>query len=312
MPSYRDNLATGLLEAMEADDRVVVLGAGVADPKGVFGTTLEAHRRFPSRVIETPLSENMLTGACAGLAANGWRPVLVHARFEFALLGMEHLVNTIAKWPWLHGGQRLPVVIRCIVGRGWGQGPTHSQSFHHWLAGVPGLRVLYPVLPDDVGRMLKEAILGEGPVVFIEPRRMYEISQMGGAEKGRVDAQIVTFGDAILDAVEAWSILKGVGVMVRVVPIQDMHAVRMWDSTIPIVVVDSEPSIYGANEQTINGMPHWRKLTSRWQPTPSAFRLEAKHYVDSGRIAEVVLGLLGKGGLETGNGAVRDDFKGPF
>ncbi len=289
---YREAIAETTLQLMKDDPKVIVLGEGVADQKGIFGTTKLAHDAFPDRVIETPLSENMLTGALAGLACEGFKPIYVHARAEFSLLGMEHIVNTIAKWPALHGGQELPIVIRMLVGHGWGQGPTHSQSFHGMFASVPGLEVMYPVFPDAVGPMLWHAVKRGKPTIFIEPRRLYELERVSSKDTGG-EAQILTIGDSILDAVAAQKILyPSVGLRVRA--LQNFPPDIL--TTKPTVIVDSTPIDYGAtaeimalidrDQPVIRVGPHSR-------PCPTAEHLEKDWYPTPLDIANAVLEILG-------------------
>ena len=127
--------------SMALDPAVMVIGLGVPDPKGIFGTTLGLVEKYgPERVSDMPTSENGMTGAAIGLAIRGMRPILTHQRVDFATLTMEQIVNQAAKWHYMFGGRMsVPLVIRMLIGRGWGQGPQHSQSLQAWFAHVPGL-----------------------------------------------------------------------------------------------------------------------------------------------------------------------------
>ena len=115
---------------MARDPAVYLMGLGVPDPKGIFGTTRGLAEKYgSSRVLDMPTAENGMTGVAIGSALVGMRPVMVHQRFDFALLAMEQLVNQAAKWHYTFAGKAsVPLVVRLIVGRGWGQGPTHCQS----------------------------------------------------------------------------------------------------------------------------------------------------------------------------------------
>jgi pyruvate dehydrogenase E1 component beta subunit len=105
------------------------------------------------------------------------RPIMVHQRIDFALLAMEQIVNQAAKWHYMFGGRKsAPLVIRMLVGRGWGQGPQHSQSLHAWFAHVPGLKVVLPSTPQDAKGLLISAVEDENPVIFIEHRWLHNIS----------------------------------------------------------------------------------------------------------------------------------------
>ena len=131
---------------MERDPSVFLMGVGVDDPNGIFGTTIEPYQKFgPDRVFDVPISENMLTGAAVGAAINGMRPMMVHARMDFLLLTMDQIVNHAAKWKYMSGGEfSVPLVIRAIVGKGWGQAAQHSQSLQAMFAHTPGLAVVMP------------------------------------------------------------------------------------------------------------------------------------------------------------------------
>ena len=133
------NLA--LHEAMFLDPAVICYGLGVTDPKAVFGTTSGLEQRFGrSRVFDMPTSENAMTGVAIGAALNGIKPVVTHQRLDFFLLALDQLVNGAAKWYYMFGNQvSVPMTIRLILGRGWGQGPTHSQNLQAWFAHIPGL-----------------------------------------------------------------------------------------------------------------------------------------------------------------------------
>jgi pyruvate dehydrogenase E1 component beta subunit len=157
---------------MEADSSVFVMGEGVTDPKAIFGTTAGLAARFgKSRVLEMPVAENGFTGAAIGAALMGRRPLVIHQRVEFALLAFEQLANNAAKTHYVSAGKhRVPLVVRLIVGRGWGQGPAHSQSLEALFAYVPGLKVVMPATPADCKGLLLGAIADHNPVIFIEHR----------------------------------------------------------------------------------------------------------------------------------------------
>ena len=123
---------------MGKDPSVFIIGLGVPDPKGVFGTTIGLKEEFGTkRVFDMPNSENAMTGVALGASLNGIRPVMTHQRLDFFLLAMDQLVNNAAKWFYMFGGAcSVPITIRLIIGRGWGQGPTHSQSLQAWFLNL--------------------------------------------------------------------------------------------------------------------------------------------------------------------------------
>src|ERR1700722_19529669 len=162
---------------LAADPSVYLMGLGVPDPKGVFGTTLNLREKYGDRVLDMPTAENGMTGVALGSALCGMRPIMVHQRLDFALLAVEQLVNQAAKWHYMFGGQKsAPIVIRLIVGRGWGQGPQHSQSLHSWFAHIPGLKVVAPATAYDAKGLLISSIEDNNPVMFIEHRWLHGIT----------------------------------------------------------------------------------------------------------------------------------------
>ena len=175
--SYGEAIREALDQSLSDDPTVMVMGLGVPDPRGVFGSTLGLQERHgPDRVMDIPLSENAVTGVALGCAATGMRPVVVHQRVDFTLTSFEQIVNQVAKWRFMFDGRMsAPMVIRMVVGRGWGQGPQHSQSLQALFAHIPGLRVIMPTTAHDAKGMMTAAIRSDDPVVCLEHRWLYGI-----------------------------------------------------------------------------------------------------------------------------------------
>ena len=172
MKTYAQAINEALRIAEEVNPTVFVMGEGVDDPKGVFGTTKNLPRNY-----DMPLCEEGFTGFAIGTALMDMRPVIVHARVDFMLVAMNQLVNMAAKIHHSSGGkQRVPIVVRAIIGKGWGQGSQHSQSLLSTFAHIPGLKVVAPSNAYDAKGMLLHAIFEEiDPVIFIEHRRLYDL-----------------------------------------------------------------------------------------------------------------------------------------
>jgi len=232
--TYAEAIGEALVQAMEANPKVLLMGEGVDDPKGTFGTTLPAFRKFgPARVFDTPLSEQAITGIGVGAALMGVPCVQVHLRSEFLLLAMDQVVNHAAKWRYMTAGKfSVPLTIRCIVGRGWGQAAQHSQSFHGMLASVPGLKVILPTTPYDAKGMMLEAVRDPNPVIVIEHRWLHgkkgEVPAepyyvpLDQARVARVGADITCVAVSLqtLDALAAAEILAGEGIEMEVVDLR--------------------------------------------------------------------------------------------
>lgn len=172
--TYAEAIREAIDQCMEEDPSVFVIGEGVPDPKSVFGTTKELVKKYGNRVMDMPLSENGLTGVCIGASLMGMRPIMVHIRLDFLLLAFDQIVNNAAKWNYMFGGQaKVPLVIRAIIGMGWGQGAQHSQNLQAIFAHIPGLKVVMPSTPYDAKGLLISSIRDNNPVMFIEHRWLY-------------------------------------------------------------------------------------------------------------------------------------------
>ena len=229
-----------LHEAMEIDPSVICYGLGVTDPKAVFGTTSKLQQRFGSeRVFDMPTSENAMTGVAIGAALNGIKSVMTHQRIDFFLLAMDQLVNSAAKWHYMFGGQSsIPITIRLIIGRGWGQGPTHSQNLQAWFAHIPGLKVVMPTTPQDAKGLLLASIFDPNPVVFLEHRWLHntvgEVSEgdyrisLGKARLTKVgaDITIVAMSYMTVEALHAANYLESQGISCEVI---DLRTIKPLD-----------------------------------------------------------------------------------
>lgn len=166
---------------LEAQDQILehhpecfIIGEGVPDPKGVFGTTLGLDKKYPGRVFDSPVSEAGVTGVCIGAALNGLHPIQVHQRMDFSLYAMDQIVNNLAKWKSMFGLERdIPMVIRMTVGRGWGAGNQHAQNLEALYAHIPGLQILVPHDATSAKGLLIRAVLDKKPTIFIEHKWLH-------------------------------------------------------------------------------------------------------------------------------------------
>jgi acetoin:2,6-dichlorophenolindophenol oxidoreductase subunit beta len=173
--TFSDAINRSLIRSMRVNSKVINFGLGINDPKSIFGTTKNLLKYFGNkRVFDTPTSENALTGVGIGLSLGGYIPVMTHQRLDFFLLAMDQLVNVAAKYFYMYGGNfSIPITIRLITGRGWGQGPTHSQNLHSIFAHIPGLKVVMPSTTQDAYQLLLASIFDPNPVIFIESRWLH-------------------------------------------------------------------------------------------------------------------------------------------
>lgn len=212
-----------LQEEMKRNNKLICMGLGINDNTNFFGSTKNLEKEFgSSRVFETPTSENAMTGIGIGLSLNNYPCVMMHQRLDFFLLAMDQLVNSAAKWHFMFGGKKsVPITIRLIVGKGWGQGPTHSQSLQSWFSHIPGLKVVMPTFPSEAYNLLKHSIRDPNPVIFIEHRWLHSLEQKPKGElrlpiknyastyviRGK-DLTVVTYSLSTIEMLSIRNILK--------------------------------------------------------------------------------------------------------
>jgi pyruvate/2-oxoglutarate/acetoin dehydrogenase E1 component len=168
-------LNEALIEVFEAWDDVYLLGEDILDPYGgAFKITKGLSTRWPDRVLTTPVSEASMFGIAGGLALRGYRPILEVMFGDFITLGLDQVVNGIAKFRAMFDDQvRVPLVVRTPMGGGRGYGPTHSQSLEKLLLGVPGITVVAANESQDLKALVREAVADDDPVFLIEHKGMY-------------------------------------------------------------------------------------------------------------------------------------------
>ena len=176
--TFSQAINEALVLSMKKDKNLICYGLGVSDVKNVFNTTRNLKNLFgKKRVFDVPCSENALTGISVGAALAGVRSVVTHQRLDFFLLALDQLVNSAAKWYYMFGSQiSVPITIRLIIGKGWGQGPTHSQNLQSWFNHIPGLKIVMPSTPEDAKGLLISSILDPNPVIFLEHRWLHNIT----------------------------------------------------------------------------------------------------------------------------------------
>lgn len=251
--------------ALSSDPKIYVMGLGVPDPKGIFGTTTGLAEKYGSdRVMDMPTSENSMTGIAIGSALLGFRPIMTHQRVDFFLLALDQLINNAAKWHYMFGGQcQVPMVIRLIIGRGWGQGPQHSQSLHSLFAHIPGLKVVMPSNPYDAKGLLLSAVQDGNPVVYFEHRWLHSIFGEVPAEKYKVpigkakivregcDITLVACSHMTLEAYRAAQWLEAEGVSAEIIdvrsikPLDEEAILRSIAKTGRLIVIDPDWKFMG-------------------------------------------------------------------
>ena len=173
--TYSENILKGFKYLLDNDKDVFVIGQGLWSPWYVGNSMKDLDKIYGrKRIIDTPVSENAVTGAAVGASLCGTKPIVVHPRMDFMLYAMDPIINQAAKWSYMFGGQASPqLTIRSIVNRGGEQGAQHSQMLHSLFAHIPGLRVVMPYSVSDARDLLISSVLCKDPVIYIDDRWLY-------------------------------------------------------------------------------------------------------------------------------------------
>lgn len=348
--TYAEAIAEATAIAMEIDERLLCFGLGVDDPKRVFGTTAGLVERFgPARVFDMPTSEAGMTGVAIGASLDGARCLMTHQRLDFFLLALDQLVNNAAKWRYMFGGQSSPVrlVVRLILGRGWGQGPTHSQNLQSWFAHIPGLKVVMPASPADAKGLLLSALFDDNPVLYLEHRWLHQmqgevpegdyrvpIGQASRVAEG-TDLTIVAMSSMVLEALRAVPCLQRAGISVDVIDLRTIRPLD-WETVLgsvrktgrllavdtgnPMCSVAGEVVATAASECFDRLKTAPRRLTLPDFPVPTSPALTANFYPRAEHIAAVAAEMLGRrvdvqeivASRTSPHDVPGDWFKGPF
>jgi pyruvate/2-oxoglutarate/acetoin dehydrogenase E1 component len=232
-----------LHQMMDDDPSVFLIGQGIKSPWYVGNTAKGLLKKFgPERVIDTPVSENAITGAAVGAALVGMRPVVVHPRVDFMMYAMDPVINEAANWHYMFGGKlSVPVVIWGIINRGGEQAAQHSQSLHALFAHIPGLKVVMPSTPYDAKGLMVAAIKDDNPVIYMDDRWLYNQEgevpkEIYSVEIGRgiirregKDVTVVATSYMVVESIKASGDLEREGVDVEII---DLRSVKPLDENL--------------------------------------------------------------------------------
>lgn len=342
--SFAQAIHEAIDQEMGADPAVFVMGQGVDDFRGIYGTTKGLAEKYGAdRCFDTPLAEEAMTGVAVGAALAGMRPIHTHIRMDFMLLCVNQIINMAAKSRYAYGGTvSVPLVIRAVIGRSWGQGAQHSQALHSLFMHIPGLRVAAPTTPYDAKGLLTQSIRDNNPVIFVEhrmlhpqkghvPANQYTV-QFGKARvlaKGS-DVTIVGILHAAVECLRARDCLAEVGVQAEVidpVSLSPLDVETIADSvrrTRRLLIVDSGWTFCGASAEIVtavserlNGQAPFAFKRMGFAPTvcPTTKKLQDLFYPTVSEIAAQAHGLV------TGDSSWKPahvdspeilQFKGPF
>ena len=341
--TFREALNRALVKEMESDPSVFVFGLDVPDHKRIYGSTVGLVEKFGKRrCFGTPLSEESMTGVALGAAISGLRPVHVHIRADFMLLGMNQIANMISNLRYVSAGKvRVPLVIRAMIGRGWGQSAQHSKSLHNIYAHFPGLKVVLPTTPQDAYGLLRSAIRDDNPVIFLEHRWLYDIADevdenettpLGKSiirREGK-DISLVGVSWMTVEAMKAAEVLAKRGIEAEVVdvrtvaPLDEEPIVNSAMKTKHCIVADHDWVFCGFGAELAALISHncfgalkrpVERLGYAHVPCPTTRSLENLFYPSAEHIirtAEKILGLEPTDLSQESFYTYEQRFKGPF
>ena len=313
MLTYAESIREATENEMARDSSVMVLGIGVDDFKGIYGTTTGLVEKFGiDRVVDTPISEDAMTGVAIGAALAGLRPIHVHIRMDFLLLAMNQLVNIAAKSRYMYGGEvSVPMVVRAIIGRSWEQGAQYSQGLHSFFMHVPGIKVVAPSTPYDAKGCLIQSIRDDNPVVFVEHRLIhYQNGHVPESDytvpfgQARVlsegsDITLVGISHMAAECLGATRYLDDIGLRAEVIdpvslsPLDIDTIIASVEKTGKLLVVDTAWTTCGASaeiivqvtEQLGSAKTECRRLGFASVTCPTTKNLENHFYPDAQKIA---------------------------
>ncbi len=322
LKTFSEIMDDTFLEIFKSDKKVIMLGLGINDPKKIFNTTTKVCKKFPERVFDVPISENSITGIAIGCSLNNLKSIITHQRLDFSLLTVDQIVNQAAKWYYMFDGKKsVPIVIRLIVGRGWGQGPQHSQSLHSIFSHIPGLKVVMPSTSRSAKSLMKAAVRDPNPVIFIEHRWLHNlkfkeknsknIEKLGKAKilKNGKDITIVSCSYMTVEILRLSSYLTKNSISHEIIDLQTISPLdkktilKSVKKTKRILILDIGHKSFGLSSEIIalvtenlriklKTIP--QRIANPDTPTPTSHILSKKYYPTKYEICLKIFEMCGK------------------
>jgi pyruvate dehydrogenase E1 component beta subunit len=322
--SYSQAIREALAEEMERDEQVFLLGEDIGESGGVFGVTKGLFDRFGAeRVLDTPISEEAITGAAIGASLLGGRAVLEIMFSDFAMLAMDMIVNQAAKTHYMTGGRlSAPVTIRLVTGTAGATAAQHSQSLEAWFVHAPGLKCVAPSTPSDAKALLKASIRDPDPVCFFEHKLLYnakgEVADdveplalgVGRVAREGADVTVVAYLNTLREALAAAEALADDDISVEIfdprslVPFDYEGLRTSLQKTGRLLIAHEAPQRggFGAEVAARVAGECWEllhgpivRVCGTNTPMPYAPELESFVIPDAARIADGVRSLVGAG-----------------
>jgi len=319
--TYGQAIREGLYQALEADSMVFAIGQGLWSPWYVGNSMQDLDKSFgKDRIIDSPVSENGITGIAIGGALGGMRPIVIHPRMDFMLLAIDQIVNEAANWHYIFGGEsNVPIVIRSIINRGGEQGAQHSQALYSWFMHIPGLKVVAPSTAYDAKGLMLASIADNNPVIYVDDRWLYDHSAVVPQEpyeipigKANIDFQgsdvtLVGISYMAQESREAAKALREDSISVEVIdlrslsPLDTTTILRSVKKTGRLIIADGAWATCGASAEIAavvaqQGFQYLKspieRITLPECPAPTSKNLEDAYYPDKADIVSAIRKLL--------------------
>lgn len=341
LKTYSQAIQEATDQLLSSDGNVIVIGEGV--PDGIFGSTAGLKDRYPQQVWDSPISEAGVTGVAIGASLSGLRPIQVHQRCDFLTLSVDQLINNASKI-WSMFGKPCQIVVRAIIGRAWGNGPTHTQSFAAMFSSIAGLKVVMPTTASDMKGMLISAVRDPNPVILLEHRWLYNIQDDVPEEmyevpldKSKVlregeDVTVVALSYSNIEALKAVELLKHYNIRPEVIDLRCCHHIDLEtigksvrktgrllfvDTTRPYASIGAEV-VRQITENYFNVLKAAPKVIgTKDYPCPTSHFLTEDYYADDVDVANECLKLCGsfqriEKQPKKNHDVPDSSFKGPF
>ncbi len=269
--TYAEAIRLAIREEMTKDPTLFMLGEDIGIRGGAFAVTTGLYKDFPNRIIDTPISENAIPAIAYGAAITGVKAIAEFMYADFSLLGIDHVINSAAKYRFMYGAQgTVPVVFRLPGGGGRQNGAQHSQCLEAMFSNIPGLKVVMPATPADAKGLLKAAINDYNPIAFIEHKAMYfdkgEVPEdpdyivpigKGVIRRAGTDITIVATAMNVTKSLKAAETLEQMGISAEVI---DMRTIVPYDKELifdsvkktgRILVTHEAPTMYGIGGEIV-------------------------------------------------------------
>lgn len=320
--TYVEALNEALHQLLSGDERVFLIGQGVTSPWYVGASCVGLIDKFgEKRIIDTPVSENAVTGASIGAALAGMRPILVHPRLDFMYYAMDPIANQASNWFYMYGGKlSVPVTIWGIINRGGEQGAQHSQAIQSIFAHLPGIKVVMPSTPYDVKGLLRSSVYDGNPIMFIDDRWLYKIKGEVPEKrysvpigKGRIrrrgkDVTIVATSYLVHEALKAAKALEKRGINAEILdpltikPLDEELILNSVKKTESMIVVDGGWRSFGVaseimarvaeNKEIMSIKAPLRRVTLPDSPAPASRSLEKNYFKGADQIVKEAVKII--------------------